>query len=268
MTGPGLGARSRGWGNRLGCALGFGYLWPSRFAADRPLPYPVIPLTVIAIDMIIATVPLAVLLVEMIIQSIWSGITVNPLLAKNVLWWFGHPVVYLLLFPAVAIYYHLIPRFAKRPLVAGHIIGVGWTIAVCANVIIGAHHMYLDFPNTFQQTVNLGMQPLTYAVTIPSALSLYSLGFTIYRSDFQWTPAAKFLAVGLVSWLVAGLPGVGLATIQYDASPTTPCGSSATSTTWRCSTSGSSSSPARTRSSPSSPAGTGTAPGSPTGISC
>ena len=77
--------------------------------------------------------------------------------------------------------------------------------------------MYLDFPNTFQQTVNLGMQPLTYAVTIPSALSLYSLGFTIYRSDFQWTPAAKFLAVGMVSWLVAGLQGVGLATIQYDA---------------------------------------------------
>jgi heme/copper-type cytochrome/quinol oxidase subunit 1 len=61
------------------------------------------------------------------------------------------------------------------------------------------------------------MQPLTYAVTIPSALSLYSLSFTIYRSDFEWTPAARFLAVGMVSWLVAGLQGVGLATIQYDA---------------------------------------------------
>jgi len=28
----------------------------------------------------------------------------NVLLAKNILWWFGHPVVYLLLFPAVAVY--------------------------------------------------------------------------------------------------------------------------------------------------------------------
>ncbi len=167
--------------------------------------------------MIIATVPLAVLLVEMVFQSIWPGVTVNPVLAKSMLWWFGHPVVYLLLFPAVSVYYHLIPRYAKRPLVAGHILGIGWLIGVCANVVIGAHHMYLDFPNTFQQTVNLGMQPLTYAVTIPSALSLYSLSFTIYRSDFQWTPAAKFLAVGMVSWLVAGLQGVGLATIQYDA---------------------------------------------------
>ena len=175
VTGPGLGARSRGFGNRLGCALGFGYIWPRRFATEQPLPFPVIPLTVIAVDMIIATVPLAVLLVEMVVQSIWPGLTVNPVLAKSMLWWFGHPVVYLLLFPAVAVYYHLIPRYAKRPLVAGHIIGIAWLIGVCTNVVIGAHHMYLDFPNTFQQTVNLGMQPLTYAVTIPSALSLYSL---------------------------------------------------------------------------------------------
>jgi heme/copper-type cytochrome/quinol oxidase subunit 1 len=65
--------------------------------------------------------------------------------------------------------------------------------------------------------VNIGMQPLTYAVTIPSALSLYSLAFTVYRTDFEWTPAARFLAAAMVSWLVAGLQGVGLATIQYDA---------------------------------------------------
>ena len=55
--------------------------------------------------MIIATLPLAVLLVEMIVQSFSPSVHVDPLLAKNVLWWFGHPVVYLLLFPAVAIYY-------------------------------------------------------------------------------------------------------------------------------------------------------------------
>ena len=85
----------------------------------RPVPYAVIPLTVIAIDMIIATLPFAALLVEMIVQPLDPSITIDPLLAKGVLWWFGHPVVYLLLFPAVAVYYHLVPRYAGRPLVAG-----------------------------------------------------------------------------------------------------------------------------------------------------
>ena len=107
------------------------------------MPYPVIPLTVIAIDMIIATLPLAVLLVEMIVQSLSPGVTVDPLLAKNVLWCFGHPVVYLLLFPTVALYYLLIPRYAGRPLVAGNIITIGWAIAVTANVDrVGAPHLH------------------------------------------------------------------------------------------------------------------------------
>ena len=64
--------------------------------------------------MIIATLPLAILLVLMIVQAIDPSVTVDPLLAKTMLWWFGHPVVYLLLFPAVAVYYHLIPKL-RRP---------------------------------------------------------------------------------------------------------------------------------------------------------
>ena len=60
------------------------------------------------------------------------------------------------------------------------------------------------------------MQPLTFALTIVSALSLYSLFFTIYRSDYQWNAAGTALFLGLVSWLSAGLSGVVNATIAFD----------------------------------------------------
>ena len=119
---------------------------------------------------------------------------VDPLLAKNVLWWFGHPVVYLLLFPAVALYYLLIPRYARRPLVAGNIIAIGWTIAVIANVIVWAHHIYMDYPTARSRPrINTVMQPLTFALTIVSALSLYSLCCTIYSSRFDWTRQRRAL---------------------------------------------------------------------------
>jgi cytochrome c oxidase subunit 1 len=218
VVGPALHAVSPKLLNRVGVALGFGYLWPKRFATNpEPVPYAVIPLTVIAIDMIIATLPLAVLLVEMIVQSIDPNVTVDPLLAKNILWWFGHPVVYLLLFPAAAIYYYLVPRLAGRALVAGNIIAVAWTIAVIANVLVWAHHVYLDYPNgTRQAVINTAMQPTTYALVIPSALSLYSLGFTIYRSSYAWNAAGTALFLGLVSWLLAGLSGIVNATIAFD----------------------------------------------------
>jgi cytochrome c oxidase subunit I len=215
VTGPGLGS-DRSGPNRLGAAMGLGILWPKRFVSAKPVPYPVIPLTVIAIDMIIATLPLAVLLVEMIIESFFN-VSVDPLLAKNVLWWFGHPVVYLLLFPAVAIYYLLVPRYAKRPLVAGNIIAVGWSIAVIANVTVWAHHLYLDYPDGIQAAINTGMEPLTFALTLVSALSLYSLFLTIYRSRWTWTAGSTALFLGLVSWLLAGLSGVVNATIAWDS---------------------------------------------------
>ena len=205
-------------GKRFGLAFGWGFLMPRTFATNpKPVPYPVIPLAVIGLDMIIATLPLAGLLIWQIFQSMGVVGGANDLLAKNILWWFGHPVVYLLLFPAVAVYYFLIPRYAGRDLVAGHVIAVAWTVAVIANVFVWAHHLYLDYPSgTAQAQINTAMQPITFALVLPSALSLYSLGFTIYRSRFRWTPASTALFFGLVGWLLAGLSGVVNATIALD----------------------------------------------------
>ena len=213
-----LHAVKSGLGNRFGGAMGWGYLFPKKFATNpKPVPYPVIPLAVIGLDMIIATLPLAGLLIWQIFQSIgWVGQT-NALLAKNILWWFGHPVVYLLLFPAVAAYYYLVPRYAGRELVAGHVIAVAWTVAVVANVFVWAHHIYIDYPEgTAQAQINTAMQPITFSLVLPSALSLYSLAFTIYRSKFKWTAASTAIFLGLVGWLLAGLSGIINATIAFD----------------------------------------------------
>ena len=100
---------------------------------------------------------------------------------------------------------------------AGKVVVLAWLLAVIVNVIVWAHHIYLDYPeNSIQSSVNIAMQPLTFSIVAPSAISLYSLSLTIWRSDFQWTPAAKFLAAAMVSWLVAGLSGIVNATIVFN----------------------------------------------------
>jgi heme/copper-type cytochrome/quinol oxidase subunit 1 len=101
--------------------------------------------------------------------------------------------------------------------VAGRLIVLAWLIAVVVNVIIGAHHMYLDFPSgSVQPLINTMMQPLTFAIVTPSALSLYSLCATIWGSRIAWTIPMQFLFVAMCSWLVAGLQGVINATIVLD----------------------------------------------------
>ncbi len=217
VVGPSNPSEKNGFWRKLAIANGAAILWPKRFPVREPFPYAVLPLTVIAIDMIIATLPLALLLVEMIVQSFAPSVSVDPLLAKNVLWFFGHPVVYLLLFPAVSIYYLLIPRYAKKGLVAGNAIAVAWMMAVVINVVIWAHHVYLDYPSdSVQSGINVVAQPLTFSITLVSALSLFSLSATIWRSEFEWTVGAKWLAAGLVGWFTAGLSGVVNATISFN----------------------------------------------------
>ena len=61
------------------------------------------------------------------------------------------------------------------------------------------------------------MEPLTFALTIVSALSLYSLFMTIYNSRWTWNAGSTALFLGLVSWLLAGLSGVVNATIAWDS---------------------------------------------------
>ena len=94
------------------------------------------------------------------------------------------------------------PKYAGRPLVAGNVIAVAWTIAVIANVLVWAHHIYLDYPSDRTRAPSTrSCSRLTFALVIPSALSLYSLGLTVLRSNFRWTGAstALFLGHGLVA---------------------------------------------------------------------
>jgi cytochrome c oxidase subunit I len=218
IVSPALKAEKDTVGQRVGLTFGFGLLFPSRFKTTRGKePYPLLPFAVNAVDMFLATLPFAALLVFGIIESVNDGFSINVLLAGNLLWAFGHPVVYLLLFPAAATYYYLIPRYAKRELVAGKAVAIAWLIALTMNLFVWAHHLYMNYPSetNVQQTLGTIMQPTTYALVLPSALSLYSIAATIWRSDFEWNVASKFLIVGIISWLVAGLQGIINATAAF-----------------------------------------------------
>lgn len=219
VTGPALESSSKNVFYKIFLALGFAKLWPSKFkhTGSRTAPYPLIPITVIAINMLTMTLPFAVLLVFMIIESIDGSFTTDPQLAKNLLWAFGHPVVYLLLFPCVACLYYFIPRFARRELVSGRIVVVVWFIALTTNSFLWAHHMYLDYPDSGPQKIlNFVHEPVTFAIVLASAVSIYALSTTMFRSDFQWTAASKFLVAGMIGWLTAGFQGVINADIQLD----------------------------------------------------
>ena len=201
----------------------------------EPVPYPVIPLAVIGLDMIIATLPLAGLLIWQILESMHVVGQANTLLAKNILWWFGHPVVYLLLFPAVAVYYLADPALRRQTTRRGT-----------------RDRGRLD-DRSYRKRRRLGTPPLprlperdaagpdqhghaadhVRARAAVGAVALQPRLHHPHRSRFRWTPAYSAL-FGLVGWLLAGTPGSSTRQSRSTSLSTTRSGSSATSTTWRC----------------------------------
>ena len=178
------------------------------------VPTPVVPLAVNAFGMIIATVPFAVLLILFFINSFLdagSRIAIDALVAKNVLWWFGHPIVYQLLFPVAGMAYYMAMRITKSNVVGEQITKITWAMALVIQNIIGSHHLYQDIiqPVPIQVTEQI----LTYAITLPSVSSIFVIVGTLWARDFEWDLAPKYLYLAGLGWLLAGMSGVVNATI-------------------------------------------------------
>jgi cytochrome c oxidase subunit I len=85
---------------------------------------------------------------EMLFQLIpWSlGLkpTVDPLLARTLFWWFGHPLVYFWLLPAYSLWYAVLPRQAGGKLFSDGLGRVVFVTFILISTPVGLHHQLSD----------------------------------------------------------------------------------------------------------------------------
>lgn len=94
---------------------------------------------------LLATVGVAA---EMLLQLIpWSlGLVdrIDPLLARTLFWFFGHPLVYFWLLPAYAIWYAVIPREAGGKLFSEPLARMVFALFLILSTPVGLHHQFQD----------------------------------------------------------------------------------------------------------------------------
>lgn len=85
---------------------------------------------------------------EMLLQLIpWSlgwWATVDPVLARMLFWWFGHPLVYFWLLPAYVVWYGLLPAAAGGKLFSEPLGRVVFAMFVLLSTPVGFHHQFMD----------------------------------------------------------------------------------------------------------------------------
>src|SRR6202795_1233741 len=122
----------------------------------------------------------------------------SPLLWQHLFWFFGHPEVYIAILPGFGIVSHILPVFARKPLLGPKVL-IACMIAIAfLSYTVWGHHMFLSGMNPLSATL---FSVPTLIITIPATLVTLLWIATLYGARRRFTTAALF---GLVL-----MPGVG-----------------------------------------------------------
>jgi cytochrome c oxidase subunit I len=97
----------------------------------------------------------------------------DPLLARALFWFTGHPIVYFWLLPAYVSWYTLVPRQAGGRLFSDPMARVSFILFLVLSTPLGFHHQFTD-PG-IEQGWKLLHAFLTFAVFFPSLLTFFNV---------------------------------------------------------------------------------------------
>jgi cytochrome c oxidase subunit I+III len=137
----------------------------------------------------------------------------DPLLWQHLFWLFGHPEVYIIFLPSVALIAMIVPTFARRPLV-----GYGWIVlaAVGTGFLsfgLWVHHMF----TTGLPGVSLGLfSAASEAVAIPTGVQIFCFLATLAAGRLVRSVPMLFAMGSLVIFVLGGLTGVMVAIAPFN----------------------------------------------------
>jgi cytochrome c oxidase subunit 1 len=189
----------------LGAALG----WPQAFRGSpaEPPPPTVVASTVVTIINIPAIAVGAVILTISLVNAYAPDFRVNALVAKNLIFFFGHVFINSTIYMAVIGVYEILPAYTGRPWKSSKPFLLAWTATMLMVLAVYPHHLFMDFANPTWAHV-LG-QVLSYASSLPVlAVTAAATLANVYRSGMKWNVTTSLLFVSIMGWSVGVVPAV------------------------------------------------------------
>ncbi len=137
----------------------------------------------------------------------------DPILWQHLFWIFGHPEVYIIFLPAIALVAMIVPTFARRP-----IVGYSWIVlaAVGTGFLsfgLWVHHMFA----TGLPSISLGFfSAASEAVAIPTGVQIFCFLATLLAGRVIRSVPMLFVSGTLAIFVIGGLTGVKIALAPYD----------------------------------------------------
>jgi cytochrome c oxidase subunit 1 len=134
-------------------------------------------------------------------------------LYQNLFWLLGHPEVYVILIPSIAVMMEIIPVFMRKPLFSYYMAIAGIVGVVGLSGLVWAHHMYMT---GWAPQANYPFMLSTEMISIPVGFLVLVVIGTMWRGTF-WSrlPMMAVFAV-IFNKMIGGVTGVYLSDVPAD----------------------------------------------------
>lgn len=161
---------------------------------EAPTPLPMHGMLATVIVWLIATAGVAAeALLQLIPWSLGWSKTIDPVLARMLFWYFGHPLVYFWLLPAYVIWYTVLPRVAGGKLFSDPLARLVFVLFILLSTPVGFHHQFMD------PGVSAGWKLLHTFLTMGILFPSFVTAFTVTAS--MEVAGRMQGATGLLDWL-------------------------------------------------------------------
>ncbi|WP_372604845.1 cytochrome c oxidase subunit 1 [Actibacterium sp.] len=137
----------------------------------------------------------------------------DPILYQHILWFFGHPEVYIVIVPGFGIASHVIATFSRKP-IFGYLPMVYAMVAIgVLGFVVWAHHMYTVGLSLTQQSY---FMLATMVIAVPTGIKIFSWIATMWGGSIEFKTPMLFAMGFLFLFTIGGVTGIVLSQAGID----------------------------------------------------